>query len=327
MIVQKNHIVVKYQLPIYFIVHIYRIVRAEMEIHQLEYFVAIVETGGFSRAAERCNVAQPSLSQQIKKLEYEIGHPLFDRMGRKVVLTDAGRLLLPRARTILGELQDIRGDLQTGLQDGYGTLAVGFIPTVAPFVLPAVIRRFSQEFPDATLEVHEDFTDELIAKIIAAELDVGITSLPIKNKMIHTQELLTEPLLVAASQKYDIVSRASIQVKELDDFPFIALSEVHCLGEQVQSFCYQQDVDLNIVCHTAQLSTVQNCIALGLGVSLVPHALALNDTSGHIVYRTISDSVPQRKIAAATHARRHLSFLGRKFIEIVRLEYPRDHVS
>jgi len=298
-----------------------------MEIHQLEYFVAIVETGGFSRAAERCNVTQPSLSQQIRKLEDEIRQPLFDRLGRKVVLTDVGRMLLPRARTILGELQGIKVDLQNEIQDGHGNLVVGFIPTIAPFVLPGVIRRFSQEFPDATLEVHEDLTDELIRKIIAADLDVGITSLPIKNKLIRTVELLAEPLLVAASQKYDIVSRAVIRTKELDDFPFIALSEVHCLGEQVQSFCYQQDLDLNIVCHTAQLSTVQNCIALGLGVSLVPHAVAIHDPSDQIVYRTIIDPIPQRKIAAAIHAKRHLSTLGRAFIEMVRLEYPHGHLE
>jgi LysR family hydrogen peroxide-inducible transcriptional activator len=293
-----------------------------MEIHQLEYFVAIVETGGFSRAAERCNVAQPSLSQQIKKLEDEIGHLLFDRLGRKVVLTGVGRMLLPRARTILAELQSINVDLQIEIQEGHGTLTVGFIPTIAPFVLAPVIRRFSQDFPDATLEVHEDLTDKLIQKIITAELDVGITSLPIKNKLIQTEELLTEPLLVAASQKYDIVSRTFIRVKELNDFPFIALSEVHCLGEQVQSFCYQQDVDLNIVCHTAQLSTVQNCIALGLGISLVPQAMVLGDASGGVVYRSFSDTIPQRKIAAATHAKRNLSFLARQFIEIVRSEYP-----
>jgi len=296
-----------------------------MEIHQLEYFIAIVETGGFSRAAERCNVAQPSLSQQIRKLENEIGQPLFDRLGRKVVLTDIGKLLLPRARTILGELQSIKVDLLTEIQDGHGTLTVGFIPTIAPFVLPGVIRRFSQTFPNAILEVHEDLTDELVQKIIAAELDVGITSLPIKNKLIRTEELLIEPLLVATSQKYDIVNRAAIQIKELDDFPFIALSEVHCLGEQVQSFCYQQDVDLNIVCHTAQLSTVQNCIALGLGVSLVPSALAINNPSDQIMYLTVSDFVPKRKIAAAFHARRHLSFLSKAFIEIVSQEYPHDH--
>lgn len=118
-----------------------------MEIHQLEYFIAIVETGSFSRAADRCNVAQPSLSQQIKKLETEIGHLLFDRLGRKVVLTDAGRLLIPKARTILGEINGIKMELQADIQEGQGRLAVGFIPTVSPFVLPNVIRRFGKEFP------------------------------------------------------------------------------------------------------------------------------------------------------------------------------------
>ena len=293
-----------------------------MEIHQLEYFIAVAETGGFSRAAERCNVAQPSLSQQIMKLEKEIGHPLFDRLGRKVALTDVGHQLLPRANAILGELQNIKVEIQTEVQEGFGALTVGFIPTVAPFVLPRVIRRFSQDFPNATLEVHEGLTDELIQKIVEAELDVGITSLPISNKLIHTEELLTESLLVASTPKFDIISRASIHVKELDNFPFIALSEVHCLGEQVQTFCYQQDLDLNIVCHTSQLTTVQNCVALGLGVSLVPQALALSDYSDQIMYRAVSDTAPQRKIAAATHAKRQISFLARQFIEIVKAEYP-----
>jgi len=296
-----------------------------VEIHQLTYFVAVAETGSFTRAAERCTVAQPSLSQQIMKLEKEIGHPLFDRLGRKVALTDVGRQLLPRAHAILEELQNIKVQIQAEIHEGYGSLAVGFIPTVAPFVLPRVISRFSQDFPNATLEVHEGLTDELIRKIIDAELDVGITSLPIRDKLIHTEELLTEPLLVASTQKYDVISRSSIQVKELNDFPFIALSEVHCLGEQVQSFCYQQHLDLNIVCHTSQLTTVQNCVALGLGVSLVPRALAISDRSEQIVYRPVSDTPPQRKIAAATHAKRHISFLARQFIEIVKAEYPQQN--
>ena len=293
-----------------------------MEIHQLEYFVSIAETGSFTRAAERCNIAQPSLSQQIIKLEQEIGHPLFDRLGRKVVLTDFGERLLPRANAILGELQEIKAEIHTEIQEGYGTLRVGFIPTIAPFVLPRVIHRFSREFPNASLEVHEGLTEELIQKIIAADLEVGITSLPINNKLIHTQELLTEPLLVASTPQYEIASRASIYVQELDDFPFIALSEVHCLGEQVQSFCYQQDLELNIVCHTAQLTTVQNCVALGLGVSLVPQALAASDTSEQIIYRAISDMPPQRKIAASFHAKRNLSFLAEQFIALVKAEYP-----
>ena len=293
-----------------------------MEIHQLTYFVAVVETGSFTRAAERCNVAQPSLSQQIMKLEQELGDSLFDRLPRQVVLTDAGRMLLPRANSILAELQGIKQGINEDIEDGRGVLSVGFIPTIAPFVLPRVIKRFSQDFPLATLSVQEDFTEVLVREIVDGKLDVGITSLPIHNKLISTQELLSEPLLVASSRGHDIVSRTSLHVKELDDFPFIALSEVHCLGEQVQSFCYQQDLNVQIVCHTSQLTTVQNCVSLGLGVSLVPQVLALSDASEQISYRAFSDAAPQRKIAVATHAERTQSFLAKKFIEIVREEYP-----
>jgi len=295
-----------------------------MEIHQLIYFVAVAETGNFSRAAERCNVAQPSISQQIMKLEQELGTPLFDRLSRSVVLTDAGRMLLPRANTILAELHDIKHVLSHETYDGHGTLAVGFIPTVSPFVLPRAIKRFGERFPHATLVVHEDVTETLVQDLIDGKLDVGITSLPIHNRLIRTEELLTEPLVVASSREYDIVNWASIRVKALDDFPFIALNEVHCLGEQVQVFCYQQNLNAQIVCHTAQLSTMQNCIALGLGVSLVPQALAMSDTSDKVVYRTLSDAVPQRKIAAATHIGRSQSHLARQFIDIVREEYPAD---
>ncbi|MBK9925806.1 MAG: LysR family transcriptional regulator [Anaerolineales bacterium] len=293
-----------------------------MEIHQLTYFVAVAETGSFSRAAERCNITQPSLSQQIMKLEQELGEALFERLPRKVVLTDAGRILLPRAITILGDLQNIKHTLNQNMDAGHGLLHVGFIPTIAPFVLPRVIKRFSQEYPNAHLTVQEDLTEALVRDLVDGKLDVGITSTPIHNKLIRTQELHTEPLLVASSRKNDIITRASIRVKELDNFPFIALSEMHCLGEQIQSFCHLQGLELKVVCDTSQLTTVQNCVALGLGVSLVPRALAVSDTSNRITYRTLSDTSPQRKIAAATRADRTPSFLAQKLIEMVREEYP-----
>ncbi len=293
-----------------------------MEIHQLYYFVAVAETGSFSRAAERCNVAQPSISQQIMKLEQELDTPLFDRLSRRVVLTDAGRKLLPRANAILAELHEIKHVLSHARYEGHGSLTVGFIPTISPFVLPSIIKSFGERFPHATLDVHEDLTETLVRDLIDGKLDVAITSLPIHNQHIRTQELLTEPLVVASSREYDIVNWASIQVKALDDFPFIALDEVHCLGEQVQLFCYQQNLNVQIVCHTTQLSTVQNCVALGLGVSLVPQALAASDTSGKVVYRMLSDAVPQRKIAAATHVGRSQSYLAQQFIAMVRQAYP-----
>ena len=292
-----------------------------MELHQLYYFVAVAETGGFSRAAQRCNVTQPSLSQQIMKLEREIGEKLFDRLGRTVTLTEAGQVLLPRARSILAEVQKIEQGLNQEIDEGYGHLAVGFIPTIAPFLLPNVIKRFAESYPYAELSVYEDFTDALVNSILEGKLDIGIMSLPINNKLIVTEEICTELLLVASSQRHDLIKRASLKTKELEDFPFIALSEIHCLGEQVHSFCYQQDVNLEIVCYTSQLSTVHSCVALGLGVSLVPQILAATDASNQLNYHATSDVKPRRKIVAASHSGRLQSFLAQQFIELVRDEY------
>jgi len=292
-----------------------------MELHQLYYFVAVAETGGFSRAAQRCNVAQPSLSQQIIKLERELGQQLFDRLGRTVILTEAGQVLLPRARSILAEVQQIERGLHQEIEQGYGKLAVGFIPTIAPFLLPNVLKRFTEEYPHAELSVHEDFTEALVNNLIEGKLDIGIMSLPISDKLITTEEICTELLLAASSHNNSVITRASLKARELEAFPFIALSEIHCLGEQVQSFCYQQDVDLEVVCYTTQLATVHGCVALGLGISLVPQILAATDTSGQLKYSAMSDPAPHRKIVAASHTGRHQSTLAGRFIDLVRGEY------
>lgn len=292
-----------------------------MELHQLKYFLAVAETGGFSRAAERCNVAQPSLSQQIIKLERELDQQLFDRLGRTVTLTEAGQALLPRARAILTEVDQIEHGLQREIAEGHGTLTVGFIPTIAPFLLPTVLKSFAERYPQAKLSVHEDFTERLIERLIDGTLDLGILSLPIQHKLIATEALCTEQLLVASSAQHTPIQRATMKTTELEAYPFIALSEVHCLGEQVHSFCYQQAVNLEIVCYTSQLSTVHSCVALGLGVSLVPQILAATDTSDAVKYHAVSDRVPRRTIVAATHSGRLPSFLARQFVTLVRDKY------
>ena len=133
-----------------------------MELHQLRYFVAVAQAGNFSRAAERCHVSQPSLSQQILKLERQLGQPLFSRLGRRAVLTDAGRLLLDRAMTILANVDDAERRLRTSDPLHGGRLAIGAIPTIAPFVLPPTLQAFIKRCPEVELIVREDVTSQLI---------------------------------------------------------------------------------------------------------------------------------------------------------------------
>src|SRR5271156_1043443 len=129
-----------------------------MELDQLRYFCAIADAEGFSRAAELTHVSQPSLSQQIRKLEDELGARLFDRLGRTVRLTELGRAFLPHARSILRELESARGDVIERKASVNGTVAVGVIPTIAPYFLPPYLSPFSHKYPQARVPVVEEIT-------------------------------------------------------------------------------------------------------------------------------------------------------------------------
>src|SRR5581483_9340728 len=126
-----------------------------MEIHQLRYVCAIAETGSFSRAAERCQVAQPSLSQQVLKLEEDLGTRLFDRLGRSVRLTEAGRAFLPHARAILSQMEAARSSVADTASDLQGSVAVGAIPTTAPYLMPRYTAAFARRYPEAKLRIVE----------------------------------------------------------------------------------------------------------------------------------------------------------------------------
>src|ERR1700756_4813095 len=145
-----------------------------MEFHQLRYFCAIADSGSFSRAARLAHVSQPSLSQQILKLEDELGARLFDRLGRSVRLTDVGKTFLPRARSVLRELEAARGDVVEQKDSVGGRICVGRIPSLRPYFLPAQITFLSRRFPQAHVTVVEDITPALLDRLRASVVDVAV---------------------------------------------------------------------------------------------------------------------------------------------------------
>lgn len=294
-----------------------------MELHQLRYFVAVAEAGNFGRAATRCRVSQPSLSQQVIKLEARLGRKLFDRLGRRIALTDAGLALLPRAKAILAEILEAEREVGDVDESGRGRLAVGAIPTIAPYLLPGVIREFLEGNPDADLTVREDVTDELIEALAAAELDLALMSLPIDDPRIAHEELMVEPLVVVAAAGDPIARSRAVDLLDLEDRPAVVLHELHCLSSQVQSFCQANHLNFRIVCRTTQLATVQSLVALGLGLSIVPQMAADADESGRRVYRPIARGQARRAIVAAWHPGRHRPMLAERFLAGLRAECGR----
>src|SRR5580765_4021774 len=178
-----------------------------MELHQLRYFCAVADTGSFSRAAEQSHVSQPSLSQQILKLEDELGARLFDRLGRSVRLTEVGKAFLPRARGVLRELEAARGDVVEQKGSVGGSVNVGAIPTVAPYLLPRVLTEFARKFPQAQLSVIEEITPVLLDRLRAGAIDVAVLALPIRGHEFESFPLLTERLFAALPKKHRLAKR------------------------------------------------------------------------------------------------------------------------
>jgi len=278
-----------------------------MEMHQLRYFLAVAKTGNFSRAAEECHVAQPSLSQQILKLEDELGEPLFERLRSRAVLTVAGELLRKRAETILKEAEQARrevGDLNGEIR---GKVTLGVIPTIAPYLLPSIARGFIKSHPRVELVMHEEITPRLLSSLESNELDLAIMSQPFGSSRIHMHQLFTEELLLVLPAGHPLLKKTRISLDDLAPEKFILMQEGHCLGDQALQFCREGGFHPQITCRSAQVETIQGLVQAGLGVSLIPAMARKTPCPRQLEYRSISGKKPTRSITLHWQANRQFS--------------------
>jgi LysR family hydrogen peroxide-inducible transcriptional activator len=292
-----------------------------MELHQLRYFVAVAETGSFTRAAEREGITQPTLSEQILRLESKdkgIGRRLFDRLGRTIVLTDAGRVLLGHAQAIVSAVDEADRAVRDSGEGG--RLRVGAIPTLAPFLLPPAVTRFRKEHPAVQLQLKEDLTERLLADLLAGELDVALMALPVRDERLHVEKLFSEPLVMALPPKHRLAKKAEVNLADVVDEPFILLDDVHCFGDQVLSFCHRSGLEPRVVCRGEQIVTLLAMVAAGQGVSVVPEMAAVADSAKACVYRPLGKPSPMRTLCAVWHKQRYRPASLQAFVDVVRRE-------
>lgn len=287
-----------------------------MEMHQLRYVVAVARTGNFTRAAEQCRVSQPSLSQQILKLEAELGERLFDRMKREVKLTPYGEMFLQRAVRILEEADAARREASDAGRLLRGRLTVGVLPTIAPYLLPEVLMIFAKKFPGVEIVVHEDTTAVLLRLARAYEIDLALTSCPILDDGMDVRELFTEELRLALPPGHRLTRKRTVASSDLENERFVVMKEGHCLGDQVLNFCDRRDVKPVIHFRSAQLETIQALVRCGAGLSLIPEMATRSDKGSAPVYRSLSAPRPERKIVAVWPRQRPP---GRAAVEFLRL--------
>jgi len=276
-----------------------------MEIHQLRYFVAVADEGSFSRAAAREHVAQPSLSQQIQKLEAELDQRLFDRLPRSVVTTEAGKCLLEYARKILVEISEARRCLDDLKREIAGHLTVGCIPTIAPYLLPELIGEFQTRYPNVDLEVVEDTTESLALRLEDGTLDVAIMSTCHRSPTLKPYPLGKEALLLLLPKQHPLAKKKKISWNELKSEKFLLLHEVHCLSAQVRELLAAHNLQPELALRGAQLATIAQMVSTGMGVSLVPQMMSKHELPTGCIVLPFAPPAPTRELNLLRNPLRH----------------------
>lgn len=241
-----------------------------MNIRDLRYLQALSEQGHFGRAARACNVSQPTLSVQIKKMEDSLGVQLLERSGRSVILTDVGRNVLELAKEALTSIDNIYSTAETARDPYSGQLQLGSIPTISPYLIPQAIRQARSHFPRLKLGFLEDITERLNGALLQGTLDAAILATEPEDNRLETINLYREPFLVILPRGHPLNSREDLNIGDLAVNELILLPEGHCFRDQAVDLCQRaQPSTLNDV-SVSSMETIISLVAAGQGISLIP---------------------------------------------------------
>ncbi len=287
-----------------------------MEVHQLRYFCAVARHGTFTRASEVERVAQPSLSQQILKLEAELGARLFDRLPRSARLTVFGRTFLPKAERILRQMEEAKSELRDLSGEERGEVVIGIIPTIAAYLLPRLLKDFNRRHPQVSLKVVEEITPTLLHRLHEASVDLAIAALPVQGNDLECQELFKESFYAVLPDQHPLASSASLNLLQLKGEPFLLLKEGHCFRESVISACRKSRVTPSIIFESGQFATILAMVSAGMGVSAVP-AMAVKPQPG-CKFVPLSGKHNLRSVGIVTYRHRYQARAMRHLIQHMR---------
>jgi LysR family hydrogen peroxide-inducible transcriptional activator len=291
-----------------------------MELHQLRYFLAVARFRSFTRAAQHEHVAQPSLSQQIRKLEDELGSPLFDRLGKTIRLTSLGEHFQKHAWRILEDLEGARREINEILGAGHGEVSAGVIPTLAPFVLPRALSLCANSFPQIVVSIREELTDSLLHSLSQGELDLALMGTPGKGMELIAEPLFEDRMLLAVPLRHPLWRRrpSYVAFSEVAKEPFLLLKDGHCFREDVLRVCQRSRLNPNVIFEGGQLDTLVAMVAAGAGVTLLPEIARDHYRNAGVGLLEFLPPSPTRTIVVVRPRHKFLTSSAQAFIEVIK---------
>lgn len=247
-----------------------------MNLRDLDYICAVADTRHFGRAAEQCHVSQPTLSGQIKKLEQQLGIVLFERSPKGIRITDIGEDIIKIAREARDAADRIKAVAASAQDPLAGRLSLGFIPTVAPYLIPLFVARMNQALPKLTVTYREDITERLTSALLSGELDAAILATPPEEDALEALPLYQEPFWLVFPEGHALAAKKTAQMNDVNEADILLLTEGHCFRDQALAICRPTHKRQQQSLRATSLETLVNMVASGQGVTLVP-ALAMRD--------------------------------------------------
>ncbi|MGV2103636.1 LysR substrate-binding domain-containing protein [Rhizobium sp. 21-4511-3d] len=266
-----------------------------LTLKQLRYFEALARHGRFRHAADACAISQPALSMQIKELEEELGNELFERSAREVKLTAFGQMFASRAHDILRAVDEL-GDLARASRDPFlARLRIGVIPTVAPYLLPAIINDLNATFDGIQIEVRETQTAKLVQELSRGDLDLAIVALPVSEPSLTELKLFDEEFVLV--RRLEDEGRPVPDRDMLREMRLLLLEEGHCFRDQALSFCRIGSARPREIMEGSSLSTLVQMVSAGIGITLIPEmAVPVETRSAQVSIARFQSPRPSRTI-------------------------------
>jgi LysR family hydrogen peroxide-inducible transcriptional activator len=266
-----------------------------LTLKQLRYFEALARHRHFGRAAAACAISQPALSGQIKEMEESLGAALFERGARQVRITSLGEEFALRVRDILRSVDELEGLARASRDRPLGRLRIGVIPTVAPYLLPTIIRSLTRAYAGLDINVRETLTSKLIQELAEGRLDAAIVALPVSEPSFAEVALFAEEFLLVRPAKD--AGKPAATIKTLREMKLLLLEEGHCFRDQALSFCHMHSARPREVLDGSSLSTLVQMVGAGIGVTLIPEmAEAVETRSAPVSVARFASPKPSRTI-------------------------------
>ena len=273
---------------------------ADLKLKDLQYLVALADEKHFGRAAQKSFVSQPTLSAQLKKLEDYLGVQLIERNPKKVTLTEAGEQIVARARRIIEASDEVVALARTHRDPLAGKLRLALLPTIGPYLLPRVSREIRKALPRLELRLYEYQTEQMLEKLHAGQIDVGVLALPVDMEGLDSRLLYDEPFTVALPENHRLTKKTSLKAEDLKDEPLLLLEDGHCLRDQALEVCSRVGMQEKQDFRATSLETLRQMVATGAGVTLLPELSSKGayGSARGVVLRPFAKPAPVRHVGA-----------------------------